>query len=317
LIFYANYLKELYKTDTMEQNLEDKLVEKQAKKSIWLRIADLVKSKNSLDEQTLEDLEEALILADVGVETTQKLIDNLQDRCKAHKEKLSAGQMLGLLRTEILQILKNAEKPVTEAPQKIILVVGVNGVGKTTSIAKLAHFYKAQGKTVMLAAGDTFRAAATEQLNLWAERLAVPIVKQQMGADPASVAFDAATAFKNRQIDVLIIDTAGRLHNNSNLMQELSKIKRVLQKVDMTAPHEILLVVDGSTGQNALQQAMAFGKATEVTGLIVSKLDGTAKGGILLAIADELKIPVRFVGMGEKASDLALFEAEKFAMGLL
>ncbi|HLU81280.1 MAG TPA: signal recognition particle-docking protein FtsY, partial [Flavobacteriaceae bacterium] len=268
--------------------------------------------------EVLDDLEEVLISSDVGVATTIKIIKRIEERV-ARDKYLGTDELNKILREEIAGLLSETEKEETlgfSIPQSaspyVILVVGVNGVGKTTTIGKLAHQFKSQGKKVILGAADTFRAAAIDQLQIWADRVEVPIVKQKMGSDPASVAFDAVQSAVKQQADVLIIDTAGRLHNKVNLMNELSKIKRVMQKTLPEAPHEVLLVLDGSTGQNAFEQAKQFTAATEVTSLAVTKLDGTAKGGVVIGISDQFKVPVKYIGVGEKIEDLQAFNKFEF-----
>jgi fused signal recognition particle receptor len=270
----------------------------------------------------LDNLEEALVSADVGVETTVKIIDRIEKRV-ARDKYMNAGELNKMLQEEIEEILANAPAANsyafdTDLPTRpyIILVVGVNGAGKTTTIGKLAHHFKQAGKNVLLGAADTFRAAAVDQLTIWSERTGVPIVKQPMGSDPAAVAFDTVQSALARQSDVVLIDTAGRLHNKAHLMEELTKIKRVIQKTIPEAPHEVLLVLDGSTGQNAVEQAKHFTAATEVTAIAITKLDGTAKGGVVLAIADQFKIPVKFIGVGEKMEDLLLFDKHEFVDSL-
>jgi fused signal recognition particle receptor len=271
-----------------------------------------------VDEEVLDNLEEALMTADVGVDTTIEIIQRIEERV-ARDKYVGTGELNRILQEEIEALLVESEdnrhKDFTVAKDKkpyIILVVGVNGVGKTTTIGKLAHNYKKSGNQVILGAADTFRAAAVDQLTIWSERVNVPIVKQPMGSDPASVAFDTVQSAVSRNADVAIIDTAGRLHNKAHLMEELSKIKRVMKKVIPDAPHEVLLVLDGSTGQNALEQAKQFMQATEVTALAITKLDGTAKGGVVLSIANQLKIPVKFIGVGEKIDDLLIFDKHEF-----
>lgn len=287
------------------------------------KIAKAVAGKSTVDEEVLDNVENALVSADVGVETTVKIIDQLEKRV-ARDKYLNTSELNGILKQEIQNILVaapqdnsyiNYELPTTHKPH-VILVVGVNGVGKTTTIGKLAYNFSNAGKSVLLGAADTFRAAAVDQLTIWSERTNVPIVKKEMGSDPASVAYDTVVSGVARNADVIIIDTAGRLHNKLHLMDELSKIKRVIQKSIPEAPHEVLLVLDGSTGQNALEQAKHFTAATDVTALAITKLDGTAKGGVVLAIADQFKIPVKFIGVGEKAEDLLVFDKQDFVEGL-
>jgi fused signal recognition particle receptor len=272
-----------------------------------------------IDAEILDDLETRLILADVGVEASSRILEELRRRV-ARKELNDVDALLKALQEAMVQILGPVERAlVVDAKAKpfVILVVGINGAGKTTTIGKLAHRLLAEGKSVMLAAGDTFRAAAREQLEIWAERNNVPIIAQQSGAEPAAVIFDALKAAKARNIDVLIADTAGRLHTQTHLMDELKKVKRVLARLDPTAPHEVLLVLDGTIGQNAVAQAEQFNKGLGVTGLVITKLDGTAKGGVVLAIAERLKIPIRFIGVGEQSEDFGVFNASEFVSALL
>jgi fused signal recognition particle receptor len=272
-----------------------------------------------IDEHVLDELETRLITADVGVETTQRILDGLRKKV-ARKELANLDALLAALRGALLEILQPSAQPLTiDRSHKpfAILVVGVNGAGKTTTIGKLARHWRAQGHKLMLAAGDTFRAAAVEQLQVWGQRNEVPVIAQATGADPAAVAFDAMQAAQARGVDVLLADTAGRLHTQSNLMDELKKVRRVMGRVDSSAPHEVLLVLDASQGQNALQQARLFNEALGVTGIVLTKLDGTAKGGIVLAIASELRLPIRYVGIGESAEDFAEFDAEAFVDALL
>ena len=272
-----------------------------------------------IDDDVLDELETRLIAADVGIETTEKILGSLRKRVQ-RKELADLDALLAALRTAMLEILEPVAQPlVIDATRKpfVVLVVGVNGSGKTTTIGKLAHRYVAEGRKVVLAAGDTFRAAAIEQLQVWGERNKVPVVAQGAGADPAAVTFDALQSAQARGADVLIADTAGRLHTQSNLMDELKKVRRVLTRLDPGAPHEVLLVLDGSQGQNALTQAQQFHQAIGVTGLVMTKLDGTAKGGIVLAIANTLQLPIRFIGIGEGIDDLRPFSAQDFASALL
>ncbi len=282
-------------------------------------IGDLVAGRTEIDEDLLEELEMLLVAADVGVPTTRRIIDDLAYRVK-RREALEPDAFLTALRRELASILVTSRAPVQQpAPGRpqVILMVGVNGAGKTTTIGKLARQLKDEGNTVMLAAGDTFRAAAVEQLQSWGERNQLPVVAQHTGADPASVIYDALQAATSRGIDVLIADTAGRLHTKSNLMEELKKIARVLKKIDPEAPHEVMLVVDATAGQNALQQALQFNESLPLTGITLTKLDGTAKGGIIFAIADRLQVPFRFIGVGEKVEDLRPFDADGFLDALL
>ena len=304
-----------------EKEQLDKGLEK-TREGFFSRITKAIAGKSQVDDEVLDQLEEAMISADVGVDTTLAIIEKIQDRV-ARDKYLGTDELNGMLQEEIRNILVDDEKDTIkrfELPEGkkpfVVLVVGVNGVGKTTTIGKLATNFKAAGKSVMLGAADTFRAAAVDQLTIWSERAGVPIVKKEMGSDPASVAFDAVNSAVAKEVDILLIDTAGRLHNKAHLMEELSKIKRVIQKVIPDAPHEILLVLDGTTGQNAIEQAKHFSAATDVTALAITKLDGTAKGGIVLAIANQFKIPVNFIGVGEKAEDLIVFDKHAFVEGL-
>lgn len=304
-----------------EKQILDQGLEK-TRENFFTKITKAFTGKTRVDEEVLDNLEEALITADVGVDTTMKIIERIEKRVAQEKFQNAEGLQL-ILKEEIIGILADAPEQSfmdfeASLPTKpyVILVVGVNGAGKTTTIGKLSYNLKAAGKQVLLGAADTFRAAAVDQLVVWSERAGVPIVKKETGADPASVAFDAVSSGLAKGSDVVIIDTAGRLHNKLHLMDELSKIKRVIQKVIPDAPHEVLLVLDGSTGQNAIEQARHFTAATDVTALAITKLDGTAKGGIVLAIADQFKIPVKFIGMGEKMEDLMLFNKNEFVDSL-
>ena len=304
-----------------EKEQLDKGLEK-TREGFFSRITKAIAGKSQVDDEVLDHLEEAMISADVGVDTTLAIIEKIQQRV-ARDKYLGTDELNGILQEEIRSILvddendtiKHFELPEGKKPF-IVLVVGVNGVGKTTTIGKLASNFKAAGKSVMLGAADTFRAAAVDQLTIWSERAGVQIVKKEMGSDPASVAFDAVNSAVAKGVDILLIDTAGRLHNKAHLMEELSKIRRVIQKVIPDAPHETLLVLDGTTGQNAIEQAKHFSAATDVTALAITKLDGTAKGGIVLAIANQFKIPVKFIGVGEKAEDLIVFDKNAFVEGL-
>lgn len=287
------------------------------------RITKAIAGKSRVDEEVMDDLEDALVGADVGIETTVKIIGLIEQRVSKDKY-LNTAELNRILKEEIQQILvsapghssyENYELPDGHKPH-VILVVGVNGVGKTTTIGKLAHNFSMAGKSVLLGAADTFRAAAIDQLSIWSERTGVPIIKKEMGSDPAAVAFDTVNSGLAKNVDVILIDTAGRLHNKAHLMDELAKIKRVIQKVIPDAPHEVMLVLDGSTGQNALEQARHFTAATAVTAITITKLDGTAKGGVVLAIADQFKIPVKFIGVGEKATDLLVFDKLEFVNSL-
>ncbi len=304
-----------------EKESLDKGLEK-TKENFFSRMTKAIAGKSTVDEEVLDSLEEALVSADVGIDTTLQIIDRIEKRVERDKY-LNTSELNKILQEEIQSMLvdsseqsyRDFDTPTGKKPY-IILVVGVNGVGKTTTIGKLAYNFTRAGKSVLLGAADTFRAAAVDQLTIWSERTGVPIVKKDMGSDPASVAFDTVNSALARNVDVVLIDTAGRLHNKVHLMEELTKIKRVIQKVIPDAPHEILLVLDGSTGQNALEQARHFLAATDVSALAITKLDGTAKGGIVLAIASQFKIPVKFVGVGEKMEDLLVFNKKEFVDSL-
>ena len=308
-----SWFKNIFKKE--EKESLDKGLEKSSQ-GFFDKISRAVVGKSKVDDEVLDDLEDVLIASDVGVNTTVKIIERIEARVERDKY-VNTAELDNILREEISGLLlenphsqsKNIDE--TKKPY-VIMVVGVNGVGKTTTIGKLAHQFKSQGLNVVLGAADTFRAAAVDQLVIWSERVGVPIVKQNMGSDPASVAFDTVQSAVAQNADVVIIDTAGRLHNKVNLMNELSKIKRVMQKVLPEAPHEVLLVLDGSTGQNAFEQAKQFTAATEVSALAVTKLDGTAKGGVVIGISDQFQIPVKYIGVGEKMEDLQLFNGEEF-----
>ena len=303
--------------ESLDQGLE------KTKEGFLGKITRAIAGKSTVDSEVLDNLEEALVGADVGIETTVALIERIEERVAKDKY-INTSELNTILHSEIQNILVDAPEDTNysgfDLPKDkkpfVIMVVGVNGVGKTTTIGKLAHHFKAAGKSVMLGAADTFRAAAVDQLTIWSERTGVAIVKKEMGSDPASVAFDAVNSAVAKNADVLIIDTAGRLHTKTHLMEELSKIKRVVQKVIPDAPHDVLLVLDGSTGQNALEQAKHFTAATDVSGLVITKLDGTAKGGVVLAIAHQFKIPVKFIGVGEKVEDLLVFNKNEFVDSL-
>lgn len=309
------------KTKEQERETLDQGLSK-TKESLLSKLSKSILGKTTIDDEVLDNLEETLITADVGVETTLKIIENIQERVKRDKY-LGTSQLNSILQEEIAALLnanehnfpKDFDAPMPKKPY-VILVVGVNGVGKTTTIGKLAYQYKLAGKKVMLGASDTFRAAAVEQLQIWADRVEVPIVQQGMNADPASVAYDTLQSALSKDTDVVIIDTAGRLHNKIGLMNELTKIKKVMQKLVPDAPHEVLLVLDASTGQNAIEQARQFTAATEVNALALTKLDGTAKGGVIIGISDQFKIPVRYIGLGEQMTDLQLFHADEFVSSL-
>ncbi|MFK8010905.1 MAG: signal recognition particle-docking protein FtsY [Marinicellaceae bacterium] len=309
-------------TDESNENTSQKDLDKKLEKSrqgFGKKMKHLFSFKKSIDEDFFEDIETTLLMADVGAKATMEIVDNTAKSIK--RRKLSDSQAVyGALKSHLQELAKTVEKPLiidTTKTPFVILVVGVNGVGKTTTIAKIARNLKSQGKSVMLAAGDTFRAAAVEQLKTWGAREDIPVVAQSTGSDSASVIFDAMSSAKAKGVDVLIADTAGRLHTQANLMQELGKIGRVMKKNDETAPHETLIVVDGGTGQNAISQIQEFNKTTKLTGIAITKLDGTAKGGVLFNLAKEFGIPVRFIGVGEKSSDLKPFVAEEFVDALL
>ncbi|MCW8876853.1 MAG: signal recognition particle-docking protein FtsY [Kangiellaceae bacterium] len=281
-------------------------------------LANLVLGQKEIDDDVLEEVETLLLMADVGVDTTSRIIEDLTDKA-GRKELKDTQALMARLKELLLEIVEPVQAPLAIPKQDtpfVILMVGVNGVGKTTTIGKLAHQFKAEGKSVVLAAGDTFRAAAVEQLKAWGDRNDVPVVAQHTGADSASVIFDAVEAAKARDVDIVIADTAGRLHNKSNLMEELSKVKRVMGKVDATAPHEVMLVVDAGTGQNALVQAQEFNKAVALNSVTITKLDGTAKGGVVFALADKMKLPIRYIGVGEAKQDLRGFNAKDYIEAL-
>ncbi len=312
--FFNFFSKE--KKETLDKGLE------KTKQGLFDKLKRAVAGRSKIDDDFLDNLEEVFITSDVGVETTLKIIDRLQKRA-ARDKYVSTSELNTLLRDEITEMLaenNNTDTPDFSVPSDkkpyVIMVVGVNGVGKTTTIGKLAYQFKKAGNKVVLGAADTFRAAAIEQLQIWGERVDVPVVKQQMGSDPASVAFDTVSSAKASGADVVIIDTAGRLHNKVGLMKELSKIKNVMQKVVPDAPHEVLLVLDGSTGQNAFEQAKQFVAATEVNELAITKLDGTAKGGVVIGISDQFKIPVKYIGLGEGLEDLQIFRKKEFVDSL-
>lgn len=315
MAFFGLFSKE--KKETLNKGLE------KTKQSFLSKVARAIVGKSRVDEEVLDNLEEILITSDVGMETTLKIIERIEARV-ARDKVLGAEELNRILKEEIAALLEEnkssdgttfeLEKP--NGNPHVIMVVGVNGVGKTTTIGKLAHQFKSAGKKVVLGAADTFRAAAVDQLIIWSERVGVPIVQQGMGADPASVAFDTLQSAKAQDADVVIIDTAGRLHNKVNLMNELSKIKRVMDKVIPGAPHEVLLVLDGSTGQNAYEQAKQFSIATDISALAITKLDGTAKGGVVIGISDQMKIPVKYIGVGEGMEDLQVFNKMEFVDSL-
>ncbi len=303
--------------ETLDQGLQ------KTREGFFGKITKAIAGKSTIDAEVLDNVEDALVSADVGIETTVEIINRIEKRV-ARDKYIGTSELNTILKTEIENVLvtapqdlsyENYELPAGHRPH-VILVVGVNGVGKTTTIGKLAHNFSLAGKSVLLGAADTFRAAAVDQLTIWSERTNVPIVKKEMGSDPASVAYDTVISGLAKEVDVIIIDTAGRLHNKVHLMDELTKIKRVIQKVIPEAPHEVMLVLDGSTGQNALEQAKHFTAATDVSAITITKLDGTAKGGVVLAIAHQFKIPVKFIGVGEKAEDLLVFDKHQFVEGL-
>jgi len=307
-------------TSDKKKNL-DKGLEK-TKESVFKKLSRAVVGKSRVDDEVLDKLEEVLITSDVGVDTTLRIIERIESRVSKDKF-LNTSELNAILKEEIVLLLEenNSDlvsgfEDVLPTTPYVIMVVGVNGVGKTTTIGKLAHHFKQGGKKVVLGAADTFRAAAVDQLSIWADRVGVEIVKQDMGSDPASVAFDTLSSAVSGNADVVIIDTAGRLHNKVNLMNELTKIRRVMQKVIPEAPHEILLILDGSTGQNAFEQAKEFTKATDVNALALTKLDGTAKGGVVLGISDQFQIPVKYIGIGEKLEDLQIFDRNEFVNSL-
>jgi fused signal recognition particle receptor len=319
-----SFFKKIFSSDKKDQNLSeeakqtlDKGLEK-SKSSFFSKLSKAVAGKSKVDDEVLDSLEEILVSSDVGVNTTLKIIDRIEKRV-ANDKYLGTEELNQILREEIASLLSesnlentsNYEISPTNKPY-VIMVVGVNGVGKTTTIGKLASQYKKAGYSVVLGAADTFRAAAIDQLQIWADRVGVPLVKQKMGSDPASVAFDTLESAVKQNADIVIIDTAGRLHNKVNLMNELTKVKRVMQKVVADAPHDVMLVLDGSTGQNAFEQAKQFTAATEVTSLAVTKLDGTAKGGVVIGISDQFQIPVKYIGVGEGIDDLQVFNKIEF-----
>lgn len=304
------------KKETLDKGLE------KTKESFFGKITRAVAGKSKVDDEVLDNLEEVLVTSDVGVDTTLNIIKRIEERV-ARDKYVTTNELNNLLRDEIASLLTENNTDDTEGfviPESkkpyVIMVVGVNGVGKTTTIGKLAYQFKKAGKKVYLGAADTFRAAAVEQIVIWGERIGVPVVKQQMGSDPASVAFDTLSSAVANDADVVLIDTAGRLHNKKGLMDELSKIKRVMQKVVPDAPHDVMLVLDGSTGQNAFEQAKQFTLATEVTSMAITKLDGTAKGGVVIGISDQFKIPVRYIGLGEGVEDLQPFNRKEFVNSL-
>ena len=315
MAFFGLFNRE--KKETLDKGLE------KSKESVLSKIGRAIAGKSTIDDDVLDNLEEALITSDVGVETTLRIIERVQERVKRDKyigtdelRQLLVDEIASLLQENNVEDVLDFSAPLPAKPY-VVMVVGVNGVGKTTTIGKLAYQYKQAGKKVYLGAADTFRAAAVEQLCIWGERVGVPVIKQQQGSDPASVAYDTLQSAKANDADVVLIDTAGRLHNKINLMNELTKIKNVMQKVVPDAPHDVMLVLDGSTGQNAFEQARQFTAATPVTSLAITKLDGTAKGGVVIGISDQFKIPVRYIGLGEKMTDLQVFNRKEFVDSLL
>ena len=305
-----------WKKESLDKGLE------KTKESVFKKLSKAIVGKTTVDDEVLDNLEEVLITSDVGVKTTLKIIERIQNRVSRDKyigtselNKMLKEEIVGLLTENNSADFTDFDLPTNDLPY-VIMVVGVNGVGKTTTIAKLAHQFKGAGKKVVLGAADTFRAAAIEQLQIWADRVGVPLVKQNMGSDPASVAYDTLQSAKSSGADVVIIDTAGRLHNKVGLMNELSKIKKVMQKVKINAPDEVLLVLDGSTGQNAFEQAKQFTLATDVTAMALTKLDGTAKGGVVIGISDQFKIPIKYIGVGEGMDDLQIFNRAEFVDSL-
>lgn len=315
---FFSFFSKKEKKEVLDAGLE------KTKSSVFGKLARIIAGKDKVDDDVLDDLEEVLISSDVGVETTLEIIERIQERV-ARDKYVGTAELHKILREEIAALLtgsgnSDSENEGFDIPEDkrpyVVMVVGVNGVGKTTTIGKLAYQFHQAGKKVFLGAADTFRAAAVEQLCIWGERVGIPVIKQQMGSDPASVAYDALSSAKANNADIVLIDTAGRLHNKVGLMNELTKIKNVMQKVVPDAPHEVLLVLDGSTGQNAFEQAKQFVKATEVSSLAITKLDGTAKGGVVIGISNQLKVPVRYIGLGEKITDLQPFNAREFVESL-
>ncbi len=318
------FFDKIFKRNKEQQEQKEALDEglKKTKDGFFSKITKAIAGKDKVDEEVLDQVEEALVSADVGVDTTVAIIKRIEERVARDKyvgtselNRILQEEMMAILTTSATNEFETFDIPKNKKPY-VILVVGVNGVGKTTTIGKLAHNFKKNGKNVLLGAADTFRAAAVDQLTIWSDRVGVPIVKKEMGSDPSSVAFDAVASGIARESDIVIIDTAGRLHNKAYLMDELGKIRRVISKKMPDAPHEVLLVLDGSTGQNAIEQARQFTAATDVTAIAITKLDGTAKGGVVLAIAHQFKIPVKYIGVGEKMEDLQIFNKEEFVDSL-
>ncbi len=293
----------------LDQGLE------RSRTGLFSKLARVVAGKSTVDDAVLDDLEEVLVTSDVGVETTLRIIERIQERVKRDKY-VSTSELNGILRAEIASLMKDPVPVDPAIKPYVIMVVGVNGVGKTTTIGKLAHAFKQEGKSVVLGAADTFRAAAVDQLRIWSERVGVPLVQQGMGADPAAVAYDTVESAKAKDADVVIIDTAGRLHNKVGLMNELTKVRNVMRKVIPDAPHEVLLVLDASTGQNAIEQARQFTKATDVTALALTKIDGTAKGGVAIGISEQFGIPIKYLGVGEGMHHLQIFDKKAFVEAL-
>ena len=315
MAFFGLFNRE--KKETLDKGLE------KSKESVLSKISRAIAGKSTIDDDVLDNLEEALITSDVGVETTLRIIERVQERVKRDKyvgtnelNQLLVDEIASLLQENNIEDVPDFSAPLPAKPY-VVMVVGVNGVGKTTTIGKMAYQYKQAGKKVYLGAADTFRAAAVEQLCIWGERVGVPVIKQKQGSDPASVAFDTLQSAKANDADVVLIDTAGRLHNKVNLMNELTKIKNVMQKVVPNAPHDVMLVLDGSTGQNAFEQARQFTAATQVSSMAITKLDGTAKGGVVIGISDQFKIPVRYIGLGEQMDDLQCFNRVEFVKSLI
>jgi fused signal recognition particle receptor len=313
-------IKTLFGDAPPEPSLLDKLKAgiQKTRSGLVTALEDAVQGRKEIDADVLDELEYALITADVGVRTSTEILDSIRER--ASRQALSdIRELKSLIRQHLLQVMEPADRPVVPvaAPPAVVMVVGVNGAGKTTTIGKLANRYTSEGRSVMLAAADTFRAAAIDQLEVWANRTGVPMIRQQGGSDPSAVAFDAVQSAKSKGVDYLIIDTAGRLHNKESLMAELEKMRRTVKKVIPDAPHEVLLVIDATTGQNGLEQAKKFTDASGVTGIVLTKLDGTAKGGVAVAITRELNLPIRYIGVGEKISDLLPFDPESFVASLL
>jgi fused signal recognition particle receptor len=305
--------KDEAKVASEKQDLDQGL--ERSRSGFFSKLARVVAGKTTVDDAVLDDLEEVLVASDVGVETTLRIIQRIQERVKRDKY-VGTGELNAMLREEIAALMKDPTPVDPAIKPYVIMVVGVNGVGKTTTIGKLAHAFKQEGKTVVLGAADTFRAAAVDQLRIWSERVGVPLVQQGMGADPAAVAYDTVESAKAKHADVVIIDTAGRLHNKVGLMNELTKVRNVMRKVIPDAPHEVLLVLDASTGQNAIEQARQFTKATDVTALALTKIDGTAKGGVAIGISDEFSIPIKYLGVGEGMHHLQLFDKKAFVEAL-